>query len=159
MAEPRYLEDFSIGEQFETGSHLVNLADAVAFAEQHDPQGFHTDEEAARAHPVFRGLSTSGYYTLLVTHRLIFERDIGHAWGLIGKGIDSLRWTQPVRPGDRLRVVGEVVSTERHPAQRFGTLRVRIETRNQGDEAVLTMIVNTIVPSRVALEPFTRAAA
>lgn len=152
MAQPRYLEDFAVGERFETASHRVDLADAIAFATAHDPQPFHTDELAAKWHPIFRGLSISGFQTLTVTHRLIHDLDIGHAWGLVGKGIDRLRWKRPVRPGDSLRVVGTVAAVTRDPGQPFGSLLVEITTLNQQGEPVLTMTVNSIVPSRDVIE-------
>lgn len=148
----RYLEDFQVGEQFETASHRVELGEAIAFAEAHDPQPFHTDELAAKWHPIFRGLSISGFQTLTITHRLIFDLAIGHAWGLVGKGIDRLRWKRPVRPGDSLRVVGTVAAVTRDPRQPFGSLEVEITTFNQHGEPVLTMVVDTIVPSRGVLE-------
>ncbi len=152
MAAPRYLEDFEVGEIFETASHRIELGEAIGFAQAHDPQPFHTDELAAKWHPIFRGLSTSGYHTLLVTHKLIFDLDIGHAWGLVGKGIDKLRWKRPVRPGDTLRVVGRVAAISRDPSQQFGSLEVTVTTLNQNEEVVLTMTVNSIVPSRDVLE-------
>ena len=158
MAEPRFLEDFDMGEIFETESRRVEAEEIVRFAEQHDPQPFHMDEEAARGHPLFRGLSASGFHTLSITHDLILRRDIGHAWGLIGKGIDRLRWKRPVRPGDILRVIGRVVAIERNPEQPYGNLQVAIETINQDAQPVMTMIVNTVVPSRLALAPAKAAA-
>lgn len=158
MAKPRFLEDFAIGETFETGERRIEGDEMVQFARLHDPQPFHLDEEAAKRHPVFRGLSGSGFQTMVVTHLLILEREIGHAWGLIGKGIDRLRWKRPVRPGDTLRVVGTVVSIERNEDQPYGSLEVAVETLNQHGEPVMTMTVNTIVPSRQALAPARQAA-
>jgi acyl dehydratase len=150
MAAARYFEDFRQGEVFTTGTHLVLFGEMVAFARAHDPQSFHTDPAAAAHHPVFRGLSASGYYTMTVTHRLILESDPGHAWGLIGKGIDRLRWPRPVRAGDRLTVRGTIAALERDPRRPYGIVVTEIETLNQEGEAVQTMTVHAVVPVRAA---------
>ena len=151
MATPKYFEDFRFGETFETERYEVTLDEMIAFARLHDPQSFHVDPEAAERHPVFHGLSASGFYTMTVTHRLVLARDIGHAWGLIGKGIERLRWPRPVRAGDVLRVRGTVSGLTRDPRQPFGVVAAAIETLNQRDEPVLTMEVQAVVPSKSAV--------
>jgi acyl dehydratase len=154
---PRYLEDFSVGEVFETGSHRVGLDEIVAFAKVHDPQYFHTDPERARAHPVFHGISASGFLTMTITHRLILAAGTGQAWGLIGKGLQELRWRRPVRPGDTLRVRGLVTSVARDSGQ-HGVVTTAVETLNQRDETVMSFTVEGIVPSREAVAPAVWAA-
>ena len=70
------------------------------------------------------------------------------AGGLIGLGADELRWG-PLRPGDRIRVVGEVV--EKRPSSSGaprGTIRVRLRTLNQHDAEVQHMIATILVPTR-----------
>lgn len=158
MARPRYLEDFAPGETFETGRHTVRLDEVTGFAAEHDPQYFHTDPERAKGHPVFRGLSASGFLTMSITHRLILALDLGQAWGMIGKGIDNLRWRRPVRPGDTLRVRGEVQSVTPQPGQAFGIVTTAVETLNQNGETVMSFVVHGVVPSRVALAPTAEAA-
>jgi acyl dehydratase len=158
MARPRYFEDFALGEPFATANHQVTLEEAIAFAAEHDPQYFHTDPERARGHPVFQGISASGFLTMTITHRLILEQDIGHAWGLVGKGIERLRWHRPVRPGDTLTVRGAIVGAERDPAQPFGVLTTDVETLNQRGERVMSFTVAAIVPSRDVLAPSAAAA-
>ncbi|HEX8192497.1 MAG TPA: MaoC/PaaZ C-terminal domain-containing protein [Allosphingosinicella sp.] len=158
MAAARYYEDFRLGEVFTTGTHVAALGEMVAFARAHDPQSFHTDAAAAAHHPVFRGLSASGYYTMTVTHRLVLASDPGHAWGLIGKGIDRLRWPRPVRAGDTLTVRGTVAALERDPARPYGIVVTDIETLNQRNEVVQSMTVQAVVPVRAAAVPERRAA-
>ena len=152
MTEPKFFEDFAFGETFQTATHRIIRSEAVAFAEQNDPQAFHTDVASAEQHPLFRGLSASGFFTMSVTHRLILQQEIGHAWGLIGKGIDKLRWPRPVRPGDTLSVRGRVIGMSKDPRQPFGIVQVAVETLNQLGEPVMTMVVHTVVPSRTAIQ-------
>jgi acyl dehydratase len=158
MAYPRHLEDFRVGERFETGAHALTLEEVIGFAAEHDPQYFHTDPVRAKAHPLFRGLAASGFQTMTITHRLILALDMGHAWGLIGKDIRELRWRRPVRPGDTLRVRGLVIDVNRDPERPFGTVTTAVETLNQDDEPVMTFIVDAVLPARLAAEPRLEAA-
>ena len=55
-------------------------------------------------------------------------------------GIDNLRWTKPVFPGDTLRVKLEVLDARPMASKpHVGLTRSRWEVRNQRDEPVLTM--------------------
>ena len=158
MSKLKYFEDFHFGETFITRYYEVTAQEAIAFAEVHDPQPFHTDVHQARDHPLFRGLSASGLFTMSVTHRLVLTAGLGNAWGLIGKGIDNLRWAIPVRPGDLLRVEGRVIGLSRDPAKPVGTIQTEVRTLNQDGEAVMTMVVHSVVPSRQVAQPISEAA-
>ena len=73
------------------------------------------------------------------------------AGGVIGGGVDELRWPKPLRPGDELRLQGEIVEvrpSRSKPGQ--GLVRVRTTTLNRAGETVQTMIANLIVPRRPA---------
>jgi acyl dehydratase len=63
--------------------------------------------------------------------------------GVIGSGVDELRWPRPVKPGDTLRLhceVIEVTPSKLDPSR--GTVRVRMTTLNQHDQPVQTMVAN-----------------
>ncbi|HEY8572846.1 MaoC/PaaZ C-terminal domain-containing protein [Phenylobacterium sp.] len=150
MSDTRYLEDFRVGETFETAARTLTLETATEFARLWDPQPFHTDPDGARSHPVFQGLAASGYLTMAFMHRLIVDAEIGHAWGLVGKEIDHVRWKRPVRPGETLRVLGRVAEIEADPRRPIGTMAVDLETINERDEVLMTMRVRIVVPQRSA---------
>src|SRR5688572_18083124 len=78
-----------------------------AFAAEFDPQPFHLDEWAARE-SIFGGLVASGWHTAALTMRLLAGGELRVVGGLIGMGVEGLRWPRPVRPGDVLRVESEV---------------------------------------------------
>ena len=144
----RYLEDFTVGQTHETSSATVHLDEIVEFARRYDPQPFHLDDDAARA-SIFRGMTASGWFTAALTMRLTVQSGVMKEIGIIGVGIDELRWPRPVRPGDTLRVTLEVVDVK--PSERGsprGILSVRLTTRNQDGEVVLTEIARLIVPRR-----------
>jgi len=55
-------------------------------------------------------------------------------------GVDSLRWKRPVKAGDTLRVLANVL--ELSPAEKEGgrdAVRIRYDTLNQQDEIVMTL--------------------
>jgi acyl dehydratase len=66
----RYLEDFAVGQRFETGTYTLQAETLFEFARQYDPQPFHLDAEAA-ARSVFRGLAASGWHTAALTMKLL----------------------------------------------------------------------------------------
>src|SRR5437879_11214038 len=110
----RYLEDFAVGQTFGSGRLRVEKERIKTFAAEFDPQPFHLDEEAARG-SIFRGLAASGWYTAALTMRLLVESGLNPDGGIVGVGVDELRWPRPVRPGDELRVKSEVI--EVRPSQ------------------------------------------
>jgi acyl dehydratase len=83
--------------------------------------------------------------------RLLVESDFRPAGGVIGAGVDELRWPRPVRPGDTLQVEGEVIEvrpSKSKPLQ--GVVRARLTTSNQHGEAVQVFVATLIVPRRPA---------
>jgi acyl dehydratase len=147
---PRYLDEFAIGDAFESAAYTISLEDSVAFARAYDPQPFHLDPDAA-SRSMFGGLTSSGWQTAAITMRLIVDSGHMKDTGIIGTGIDELRWLAPVKPGDTLRVRGEIVGTTPWPGSKSrGTVRVKLATRNADDVVVMTQFANLIVPVRPA---------
>jgi acyl dehydratase len=147
----RYLEDYAAG-QVHAGSARIRIETEriKSFAAEFDPQLFHLDEEAARA-TLFGGLAASGWHTAAVTMRLLVQSELAPAGGIVGAGFDELRWPQPVRPGDELRVESEVLEvrpSKSRPAQ--GLIKIRTTTYNQNNEAVQVSVGNLVVQRRPA---------
>jgi acyl dehydratase len=144
----RYLNDFSVGDAFESAQYTVTEEEALAFARSYDPQPFHLYAgEAARS--FFHELVISGWQTTAITMRLVVDTGVLRETGVIGTGIDDLRWLAPVKPGDTLRVRGEVIGAAPWPgSDKRGTLRVKLQTLNQRGEVVLSQIANLILPVR-----------
>lgn len=145
-----FYEDFNVGDFVETRTYLVQLDEALAFARAYDPQPFHLDAQAAKA-SFFKQLVISGWQTTAITMRLLVDSRGPDAAPLVGMGVDELRWTAPVVPGDTLRVRSEVIEKSPWPGGKpRGIVRFRNETINQNDLVVLTHVANTIVPMRPA---------
>ena len=94
-------EDFRVGEVTELGTVDVTEEDVIAFATRFDPQPFHVDPEAAKASP-FGGLIASGWHTTALFMGLFVRGILLDSASLGSPGIESIRWTAPVRPGDTL---------------------------------------------------------
>jgi acyl dehydratase len=146
----RYLDEFIIGDTFESAPYAISREESLAFAKAYDPQPFHLDDEAA-ARSMFRSLAASGWHTAAITMRLIVDSGVLKETGIIGTGIDELRWLAPVKPGDTLRVRGEIVEKAPWPGSSSrGTLRVKLATINGNGDVVMTQFANLIVPQRPA---------
>jgi acyl dehydratase len=142
----RYLNDFNLGDTFETATYAISLDESLAFARAYDPQPFHLDAAAAKR-SIFGELTCSGWLTAAITMRLVVDSNVMLDTGIIGNGIDELRWPAPVKPGDTLHVRGEII--ERIPSRRRsdrGILRVRLLTTNQQGVTVMSQVANLIVP-------------
>lgn len=103
--EKLYLEDLKVGDTFTSRSYQMTAERILAFADEFDPQPFHTDPEAAKE-TFFGGLAASGWHTSAVTMRLLAE-SVPFSQGIIGAG-SEVSWPRAVRPGDCLRIVTTV---------------------------------------------------
>jgi acyl dehydratase len=135
----RYWEDFEAGEVTELGTYEVTRDEILEFARRYDPQPFHVDEDAADAGP-FGGLAASGWHTAAMFMRLFVDGVFEESASMGSPGVEELRWTAPVRPGDtltgRVRVV-ETYPSERRPDR--GTVITENEVLNQDGVVVMTM--------------------
>jgi acyl dehydratase len=144
----RYLEDFAVGQKYQTESTRVEAAEIKAFAAKYDPQPFHLDEAAA-AKTFFGGLAASGWHTAALTMRLLVEGAMQPAGGIIGAGFEEFRWPKPVRPGDTLRVESEILEVRESKSRpQQGLIKVRTTTLNQDGEAVQVFVGSLVVPRR-----------
>jgi acyl dehydratase len=142
-----YFDDLKVGDRFQSETYEVTAEAIIEFAEKFDPQMFHLNPKAA-ARTIFKGLVASGWHTAAITMRL-FVRTLNFAEGAIGLGVDELRWPNPVRPGDLLRVETEIVDLRVSRSKpSHGVVRLRNVTKNQRDEVVQTMLATALVPRR-----------
>jgi len=134
-----YFEDFTPGRTWELDGPTLTAAEIVDFATRFDPQYFHVDQTAAQDSP-FGGLIASGWHTVALAMRLICEAYLLEAASLGSPGVNEVRWTQPVRPGDTLRLrmtVLESKPSRSKPDQ--GAVLHRWEVFNQHRELVMRM--------------------
>ena len=148
MADELYFEDFFPGQTFDSlYSYRVKSAEIIEFGERYDPQPFHIDE-AAGENSFFHGLAASGWLTAAIAMRLRLQA-IQVAGGMIGAGVEDMRWTRPVRPNDSLRTHSEVLHVRQLASRpEYGLVRSRTTVSNQRNEIVLQSIVNFLAPLR-----------
>ena len=134
-----YWEDFPVGKVREFGAMPVTRDAVLAFAGQFDPQPFHLDDAAAEA-GLFGRLSASGWHTCAMAMRMMCDEYLLESSSLGSPGIDNLRWTEPVGPGDTLSV--RLTTLEARPMAsrpKVGLVLSKWEVLNQHRAVVLTM--------------------
>jgi len=135
-----YLDDFAAGQRFATAEHEVTAAEIIDFAKRFDPQYFHLDPQAAERSP-FGGLVASGLHTLSLSFRLFFDLRLWEEAILGSPGMRELAWLKPLRPGDRIRAVIEVLDVRRSATKPDrGIVTMRHDTFNQQNDVILTAI-------------------
>ena len=146
----QWFEDFEVGQRFVSMGVTFTEASIVDFASRYDPQRFHIDSEAAaRTH--FGGIIASGFQTLGQSFRMFFDLGVLRESGIGAPGIDDLRWTEPVRPGDTVHTEVEVmeVRPSRSRPDR-GIVRLGYTVKNHHGKVVMTYCVPQIVLRRPA---------
>lgn len=132
-------EDFTPGRVFELGSVDVSEDEIVEFARRFDPQPFHVDPAAAAA-TMFGGLIASGWHTCSMCMRLLVDALLGDSTSLGSPGMEQIRWTAPVRPGDRLTARSKVLEARPSTSKPDrGTVTLLTEMTNQDGVVVMTM--------------------
>ena len=142
-----WFDDLQVGMRFSTGEKLVTHGEIVRFAREFDPQPFHLDDDAAQ-HTVLKGIAASGWHTAALAMRLILEIKPFGPHPVFGLGVDELRWLAPVRPGDVLRLDGEVIELIPSKTRPQGVVRIKWTAFNQRGEEVYTFTPIGIVPRR-----------
>jgi acyl dehydratase len=136
----KYYEDIAVGDTEEFGEYHVTKEEIIEFASQYDPQPFHTDEEAA-TESAFGELVASGWHTAAICMRLLVDNMMDKRASMGARGVDELRWRQPVKPGDTLHLRTEVVDKRRSESDPGrGYVDNRMEGINQDGEVVISWV-------------------
>jgi len=133
-----YYEDYEIGVVQPMGSYTLSKEEIVEFASRYDPQPFHIDEAAARE-SIFGGLTASSTHTFALMGLINAQRDEKSAV-VANLGADSLKFPEPVRPGDTLTLTGECVAkrvSKSRPGLGIVTSRTRL-INQKGDVVMET---------------------
>lgn len=134
----RYLDDFTVGEIFESRSASLTEGQIMDFALTWDPQPFHIDKPASIEGP-FGGIIASGFQTQVLAFRLFYDLGLIAKSNIIGLGVDEARWPAPVRPDDALRNIVEVVEIKPSSSKPDrGVLKLAHKVVNQDDVVVMT---------------------
>jgi acyl dehydratase len=132
----RYYEDLTEGEHLPCRPVAMTREGILAFAQEFDPQPFHTDEHVA-VQSFFGGLIASSLHTLSACTRVVVEA-LGDVAILSGIGMDEVKMYNPVRPGDVLTVQAwwtDLKRSRSKPDRGFAAIHCKVA--NQKGEAVM----------------------
>ena len=146
--DQRCFEDYPPGSVALYGPIEVDEAEIIDFGKRFDPQDFHTDPVKAAQSP-FGGVIASGWHTGSMMMRALVDRYLSRTAGMGSPGMDELRWTAPVRPGDRLWVKVTVIEARRSESRPDrGMVRIQIEVLNDKEVVVMSVKAMTLVRTR-----------
>jgi oxepin-CoA hydrolase/3-oxo-5,6-dehydrosuberyl-CoA semialdehyde dehydrogenase len=137
------MAELSVGDSVVTASRTVTREDVQHFADfTGDTFYAHTDEAAAAANPLFGGIVAHGYLVLSLAAGLFVDPAPGPV--LANTGLERLRFSRPVKPGDSIRAVLTCAAkVPRTPAQ--GEVRWDVQVLDQDDVVVATYELLTMV--------------
>ena len=144
----RTFDELSIGDTLLTGSRTITLDDIEAFAKlSGDTFYAHMSDEDARSNGVFTGRVAHGYFIVSAAAGLFVHPDLGPV--LANYGLEKLRFTKPVYPGDsihvRLTVKQKTAKDTPEGGIPQGVVEWDVEVRNQLDEPVALYSILTLV--------------
>jgi acyl dehydratase len=137
-------DDFHVGQVITSPTATLSTDEITEFASRWDPQWFHTDPKAA-ANSRFDGLIASGWQTCGLAMRLAVQCALHDSESFASPGVAYLKWPNPVRPGDRLRLRAEVLELRRSRKQTdLGILRWRWDLLHEDGRAALELEVTSL---------------
>jgi oxepin-CoA hydrolase/3-oxo-5,6-dehydrosuberyl-CoA semialdehyde dehydrogenase len=143
-----YFEELQIGQTLISQSRTITLEDIEQFAELSGDKFYaHMDEQAASENPFFDGRVAHGYFIVSMAAGLFVEPNPGPV--LANYGVDDLRFTEPVYPGDDLVVRLTCKQKSYRRGKGYGEVRWDIAISNQDDEVVAQYDILTMVASNV----------
>lgn len=137
-------DHFSEGQIFITDSVIVDKDELIHFANNYDPQYFHTSEEAAKE-SIFGQIIAPGAFTLSLLWKEWVQLNILGRDCIAGIGIDHLRFHNPVFPNDILH--SEVTVHKCIPVEdpTKGIIHLQFVGKNQSEKNVLSCIFKLLI--------------
>jgi len=143
MAELLHFEDFDVGAVIDLGVYAVTAEEIISFAQEFDPQPFHTDVAAGQA-SILGGLAASGWHVSSMLMRMLADSWLNKTASMGSNGVSEMKWLKPVLAGETLagmlRIVSKRISAKRPD---MGIFHCVAEARNVGGErkAEMTFVV------------------
>ncbi|MGE8037081.1 MaoC family dehydratase [Lysinibacillus sp. NPDC093692] len=128
------LDEFTIGDVFETKPYKLTKEDIMRFAGEFDPQYMHLDEEKANQGS-FNGIIASGIHTLAISFKLWVEEGKYGEDVIAGTRMNNIRFIKPVYPDDELHIIVKVID-KKATKNEMGILTVLLSTFNDKEEKV-----------------------
>jgi oxepin-CoA hydrolase / 3-oxo-5,6-dehydrosuberyl-CoA semialdehyde dehydrogenase len=136
--------ELAIGDTFNSAERTVTVEDIERFAELSGDRFYaHMDEAQAARNPLFGGRVAHGYFLVSAAAGLFVDPPYGPV--LANYGIDGLRFTKPVKPGDRIKVRLTCKEKSLRSGAGYGEVRWDTAITNQLGENVASYDVLTMV--------------
>lgn len=140
----KHFKELDIGNSVVTEKRTITLEDIEAFAELSGDKFYaHMDEAAAKRNPFFEGRVAHGYFLVSMAAGLFVWPDEGPV--LANYGMDNLRFSSPVYPGDEIQVQFTCKQKVNRENEDYGEVRWDTTLINQNDEVVANYDVLTLV--------------
>jgi oxepin-CoA hydrolase/3-oxo-5,6-dehydrosuberyl-CoA semialdehyde dehydrogenase len=148
----RYFEELEVGDTLLTGTREITLADVERFAELSGDKFYaHMDDEAARG-GIFERRVAHGYFVVSAAAGLFVDPAPGPV--LANYGMEGLRFTKPVYPGDTIhvRLTCKQKTAKETPEGGIpqGVVAWDVEVQNQLNEPVAVYTILTLVRRKAA---------
>jgi acyl dehydratase len=150
MSEARYYEDLQVGARWETAGRTITDADVNAFARiSGDFNPVHVDAKYASSTPFGERIAHGALVLAIATG---LRQDEGTFRGTLRAwlGMRDWRFLAPVRFGDTIHVVTEIVALRDTKDTTVGLVTQGIEVRNQHGEVVQAGEFATLIARREA---------
>jgi len=147
----RYFEELEVGDTLITGTRTITLDDVEKFAAlSGDVFYAHMNDDEAKAHGVFEKRVAHGYFIISAAAGLFVDPALGPV--MANYGLENLRFTKPVYPGDTIKVrltVKQKTWKEQLPdTVPQGVVHWDVEVKNQNDESCAVYTILTLVRRR-----------
>ena len=141
-------DELHVGDTLVTGTRTITLDDIVKFAELSGDRFYaHMNDEEARSNGIFEGRVAHGYFVVSAAAGLFVEPSLGPV--LANYGLENLRFTKPVYPGDtiRVRLTVKQKTAKETPEGGIpqGVVEWDVEVTNQHNDAVALYSILTLV--------------
>ena len=148
MGPSLFWEDFAPGMEFSLGGRTVGEADLAIFAGATGDHFPHTDEEYAKRTQFGRRIA-HGAFVFSVSVGLMTQGMPLRESLVAFYGVDRLRFTAPVAPGDTITFTKRVVQTAAKGAE-LGLVTFESTVRNQNGKTVLVYADQLLLRRRPA---------
>ncbi len=137
-----------VGDTITTKSRTITLEDVVNFANLSGDKFYaHMNDAEARSNGIFEGRVAHGYFIVSAAAGLFVDPELGPV--LANYGLDKLRFTKPVYPGDsihvRLTVKQKTAKDTPEGGIPQGVVEWDVEVINQNGDAVAVYSILTLV--------------
>jgi acyl dehydratase len=139
----RRYDALRVGERRSSAPYPLSEAEMIAFAQNFDPQWFHTDPVAAGS-SAFGGLIASGVNLLALWRRMDDEinGDIAYQCGV---ALEHVAFRLAARPQDRLVLHSEITALRPSSTPGRGIVTMDYRMENQHGDKVLTLTAINLV--------------